>query len=103
MARIFFIPPIKMGIASLIAGVFLYIPMKLLDQLIFDTTRFLPLVMLTGVASVSGLSVYVFLAWFLDIEEVMTFFKILQKVKRVPRYFFSRSDDLIHEDRASIS
>ncbi len=101
--RIFFIPPIKMGIASLIAGVFLYIPMKLLDQLIFDTTRFLPLVMLTGVASVSGLSVYVFLAWFLDIEEVMTFFKILQKVKRVPRYFFSRSDDLIHEDRASIS
>lgn len=97
------LPPLKMVIASLIAGVFLYIPMKLLDQLIFDTTRFLPLLMLTGVATVSGLSVYVFLAWFLDIEEVMTFFKILQKVKRVPRYFFSRSDDLMHEDRASIS
>lgn len=96
-------PPIKMMIASVCTGVFLYLPMKLFDQLVFDTTRVFDLILLTGVASISGLSVYIFLAWFLDIEEVGTFFSLLQKFKRVPRLFFNQSQELINGDQPSIS
>lgn len=97
------IPPIKMTFASVCTGVFLYLPMKLFDQLVFDTTRVFDLILLTGVASISGLSVYIFLAWFLDIEEVGTFFSLLQKFKRVPRLFFNQSQELINGDQPSIS
>lgn len=97
------LPPIKMGFAALVTGIFLYVPLKLFDQLVFDTTRGFDLLLLTGVASFSGLSVYIFLAWFLDIEEVATFFKLLQKVRRVPRVFFSQSTELVNGDQPSIS
>lgn len=93
------LPFIKMLFSSITTGVFLYVPMKLLDRLVFDTTRVFDLILLTGVAAISGLSVYIFLAWFLDIEEVSTFFKLLQKVKRMPRVFFSQSNEMVTEDQ----
>lgn len=99
----FIIPPLKMIIASITTGVFLYVPMKLLDQLVFDTTRVFDLVLLTLVATISGLSVYIFLAWFLDIEEVSTFFRLLQKVKRMPRVFFSSSSELVSGDQPPLT
>ncbi len=97
------VPPLKMLIASFITGVFLYVPIKLLDQLVFDTTRVFHLLLLTGVATTSGLSVYIFLAWFLDIEEVTAFFKLMQKVKQVPRALFSRSEELVADERAPVA
>ena len=96
------IPPLKIAVASLFTGLFIYIPLKLFDQLVFDTTRVIDLILLTGLASVSGLSVYIFLAWFLDIEEVTAFFKILQKVKKVPRMFFPQTTELVNGDRPTV-
>ncbi|KKS84437.1 MAG: putative peptidoglycan lipid II flippase MurJ [Candidatus Gottesmanbacteria bacterium GW2011_GWA1_43_11] len=97
------VPPLKMVVASLITGIFLYVPIKLLDRLVFDTTQVVNLLLLTGIAAFSGLSVYVFLAWFFDIEEVGTFFKLLQKVKRAPRVFFNATEELVSSDHPSIS
>ena len=97
------VPPLKMVVASLITGIFLYVPIKLLDRLGFDTTQVVNLLLLTGIAAFSGLSVYVFLAWFFDIEEVGTFFKLLQKVKRAPRVFFNATEELVSSDHPSIS
>jgi len=97
------VPPLKMVLASIITGIFLYVPIKLLDRLVFDTTQVLNLLLLTGIAAFSGLSVYIFLAWFFDIEEVGTFFKLLQKVKRAPRVFFNASEELASSDHPSIS
>jgi len=59
----------KIAIASLVMGVALYIPIKLLDQLVFDTTRTINLFMLTSIASAIGLSAYIFFTWLLDIEQ----------------------------------
>lgn len=70
---------IKIGIASLVMGVALYIPIKLLDQLVFDTTRTINLIMLTGIASATGLSAYIFFTWLLDIEQA---YYIIAVVKR---------------------
>lgn len=95
-------PTLKMLFAALTTGVFVYIPMKLFDQLIFDTTRVFDLLILTSIAIFIGLSVYIFLAWFLDIAEVSTFFKLLQKMKRAPRLLFARSDELVTEERSPL-
>lgn len=74
-----FINSVKITISASIAGVALYIPVKLLDQLVFDTTRTINLFILTGIASFIGLSAYLFFTWLLDIEE---FNHIVSSAKR---------------------
>lgn len=79
----FFLPAIKIFLAASITGISLYIPLKLLDQLVFDTTRTFPLIMLTGITSIIGLSVYLFLTWLLQIEELRAFLGLFQKAKKL--------------------
>lgn len=64
-----FVSIVKIIIAALVTGIALYIPIKLLDQLVFDTTRTINLLILTGIASIIGFSAYLFFTWLLDIEE----------------------------------
>lgn len=90
------LPGVKMFFASLVTGIFLYIPMKLLDQLVFDTTRTINLIALTGVATSVGLSVYLFLAWFLRIEEVVTFLNLARKISRVPLRLIETSTEVVN-------
>lgn len=78
-----FLPALKMGLAAIAAGLCLYVPMKLLDQLIFDTTRTIPLLMLTATASILGLSVYLFFTWLLDIPELRSFTALIGKARRI--------------------
>ncbi len=61
----------------------LYVPLKLLDQLVFDTTRTGPLLMLTGTASVIGLTVYLFLTWLFQIDELNVFIAMFTKSKKM--------------------
>jgi len=64
------VPAIKIMIAGFLSGVALYIPIKLLDQLVFDTTRTINLILLTGVATTAGLTVYLLIAWVLGVDQV---------------------------------
>lgn len=91
-----FWPGLKIFFASLVTGVFLYLPMRLLDQLVFDTTRTINLIALTGLASLVGLVVYLFLAWFLEINEVITFFNLARKFTRVPLRLSETSQELVN-------
>lgn len=77
------VPAAKMLLAAFMAGIFLYIPMKLLDQLVFDTTRTMPLIMLTGTATLTGLSAYFFLTWVLEISELRAFLGLFGRMRRV--------------------
>lgn len=74
-------PAIKICIATLIMGVALYIPIKLLDQLVFDTTKTINLLMLTGIASVAGLCAYVFFTWVLQISEARYIIEVVKKFR----------------------
>lgn len=76
-------PALKMFAAAGLTGLSLYIPMKLLDQLVFDTTRTVPLIMLTSVAFAIGLSVYLFLTWLFDIHELEPFLALFGRAKRL--------------------
>lgn len=93
-----FIPPIKMFLAASIAGIAIYIPLKLFDQLVFDTTRTFNLILLTGTVSFIGLSVYAFMAWFLNIKEILTFYNLLKRAIRVRDLFFETSQEVIHNE-----
>jgi hypothetical protein len=54
--------------------------MKLLDTLVFDTTRTINLIILTLIVSVIGFSVYLMLAVFLKIHEATLFISGIKKI-----------------------
>ena len=72
LAKIFF--------ATFFTAFALYIPIKLLDRLVFDTTKTINLLLLTGISSAAGLSLYLFLTWFFDVKEAKTFIQMFKKV-----------------------
>ena len=76
------ITPGKIIVASCITGIALYIPLKLFDQLIFDTTRTFGLLLLTGVAGGAGLVTYLLLAWVFDVSEVKSFVELIRRVRK---------------------
>jgi putative peptidoglycan lipid II flippase len=78
--RLLFLPPIKIFVASFFTGIALYVPIKLLDQLVFDTTRTINLIFLTGISSFIGLSFYLFLTWLFNVKEAATFLLIFRKI-----------------------
>lgn len=77
------IPPLKIFLSGLVTGIFLYVPIKLLDQLVFDTTQTFNLLILTGISVSLGGSVYLFLAWFLDIPQITVITKVVRRAKRI--------------------
>lgn len=77
---------IKMCIATILTGISLWIPMRLLDQYVFDTTHTLPLIGLTISASCSGLLVYLALSRIFRLPQyqlVMGLFRRLGNWKQV--------------------
>ncbi|MBI3283185.1 murein biosynthesis integral membrane protein MurJ [Candidatus Curtissbacteria bacterium] len=78
------LPIVKMIAISALTAVALYIPMKLLDQLVFDTTRTVGLILLTSTAALVGLSVYISLSWILKVKEVGIFYNLAQKIISFP-------------------
>jgi putative peptidoglycan lipid II flippase len=87
-----FFPSLKIILAAVLMAFFLYVPMKLLDQLVFDTTRTINLILLTGIATTVGLIVYIFLAWFLEIEEVATFLNLARKAVNIRQILVTPSE-----------
>jgi len=81
-SRELFLPSLKMFVAAVSAGVVVFFPLKLFDQLVFDTTRTFGLLMLTGVAGGAGLLTYLSLAWLFDVNEVKSFFALISRVRK---------------------
>ena len=69
----------KISWASLLTAFFLYIPMKLLDQMVFDTTKTINLMLLTTVVFILGLSSYILISKILDIKERTIVLNVLEK------------------------
>ncbi|MDO8577027.1 MAG: murein biosynthesis integral membrane protein MurJ [Candidatus Daviesbacteria bacterium] len=72
-------PLFKMLMATVVMGVALYVPIKLLDQIIFDTTRTVNLLVLTGLSFAFALSVYFVLVWFLKVRELETYIELFKR------------------------
>ncbi len=70
---------VKIGTCAFLTGIALYIPIKLLDQLVFDTTRTINLILLTGIASLAGFLTYVFFTWIFRIQEASYVLAVLKR------------------------
>lgn len=66
----FILPIIKMVIATAVTGVFLWVPMRVIDQFILDTTRTINLLLLTISALAIGMVVYLNLSNLLGISQL---------------------------------
>lgn len=85
---------VKMTIVSLFTAVSLWVPMRLLDQFVFDTTRTIGLLILTTTVSVVGFLVYLFFSYLFRIEELS---ETISMVKRLGnwRKVLDESDEVI--------
>jgi putative peptidoglycan lipid II flippase len=92
--KLLFFPSIKIFVATFFMGIALYVPIKLLDQLVFDTTRTINLIFLTGISSLIGLSIYLFLTWLFNVKEAGTFLLIFRKIGNW-REILGKSDEAI--------
>lgn len=92
------VPPIKMIIASIVMAVSLYVPLKLLDQLVFDTTRTIGLLFLTGTASLIGLTSYVFLCWVFGLGEVKELLSFLRRLRRSGSVLLEPAREVVQSD-----
>lgn len=90
------IPPLKMAIASLVTGITLYVPLKLLDQLVFDTTRTFGLLLLTGTTGAIGIATYFFISWVLGVGEVQSFLRLIGKVRRARAILLEPAREVIN-------
>ncbi|MBI2195813.1 MAG: murein biosynthesis integral membrane protein MurJ [Candidatus Levybacteria bacterium] len=90
----------KILVATFFTGFALYIPIKLLDQLVFDTTRTINLLILTGIASFAGLSLYLFLTWLFNVKEAQTFLYLFRKIGNW-KEILGKSEEIIVEHRAN--
>lgn len=75
----FWIPQMKILAASFFMAVFLYLPFKILDEVVFDTSKTIDLIAITiSTASVATL-VYVYFSVLFDVKELVYFRNILGK------------------------
>lgn len=89
-----FLPVAKMLVAAATTGLALYVPLKLFDQLIFDTTRVFGLLLLTGMTGTIGISCYLFLSWVLGVGEVKPLFLLFNKLRRQHLVLFNPVSEL---------
>jgi len=80
MLRKLIVPLGKILFATIITGFALWVPLRLLDQMIFDTTRTVPLIMLTASVCLIGLAVYLTLSYLLNIRELSIFATLFEKI-----------------------
>lgn len=94
------VPALKMLIAATVAATALYIPIKALDQLVFDTTKTVNLILLTGIASFIGLSIYLLLVYLMQVKELYTYVELLKKIYNTRLQF--KSTEIAEETTGSI-
>jgi len=73
-------PLLRMLTLTAITTLSLWIPLRFLDQMIFDTTRTFPLILLTITVTVIGISVYISLSYLLRVPELSIFVKLFGKL-----------------------
>lgn len=96
--REFILSTIKILVATFFTAFALYIPIKLLDQLVFDTTKTINLILLTGISSFAGLSLYLFLTWLFNVKEAAYFVLLFTKLGDW-RQILSKSSETIDANR----
>ena len=92
----FVYPAIKMGIATVVSGVALYMPLKLFDQLVFDTTHTFGLLFLTGVSGTIGFGTYFFLSWVFNVDQVHDVIRLMKRFQKVRDFSLEPAEEVVN-------
>jgi putative peptidoglycan lipid II flippase len=79
-SKSFWIPQLKMMTATFLMAVFLYLPFRILDELVFNTSRTVELLMLTISTGTIGMLVYIYFSMLLDVRELYMIQSIFAKL-----------------------
>jgi putative peptidoglycan lipid II flippase len=74
------LPALKMIGITLITSIALWVPLRVLDTLIFDTTRTIPLILFTLTVGFIGMAVYIGLSYLFRIKELGVFVRLAEKI-----------------------
>jgi len=96
VSRVLIDPALKMAVAALVTGAALYIPLKLLDQLVFDTTRTFGLIFLTGVSAGLGLMTYFFLSWVLGVAQVYSILRMTKRIHALRGFIIEPAQEVVN-------
>lgn len=91
------IPQLKMLLASFFMAVFLYLPFRIFDELIFDTTKTIELIGLTITTATIGMLVYVYFAALFEIKELRLITKTLEIFSKRWRSSVSKTREFMVE------
>lgn len=73
-------PLVKISYAAIMMGISLYVPMKILEKYVFDTTHTLPLLLLTFIACSFGFISYLLFTKVCNVKEVEMLYSMLGKL-----------------------
>ncbi len=73
------VPQLKMISTSFFMAIFLYLPFRIFDELIFDTSRTIELIGLTATTGTIGMLVYLYFAVLFEVRELQIVIKLLEK------------------------
>lgn len=90
----FFLPQLKILLASFFMAVFLYLPFKILDEVVFDTTRTIDLIALTVSTGTIALLAYVYFSILFDVKELRYFNNLIAKFGKW-QSVFSDSEEVL--------
>lgn len=95
------VPLSKILFATVITGFALWIPLRVLDRMVFDTTRTLPLILLTLAVGLIGTGVYLGLSYLMKIRELSVFIGLVEKIGNY-RGALSQSKEVLDSDDSSV-
>lgn len=95
------LPISKMLGITLVTSLALWVPLRVLDTLIFDTTHTFPLILLTVTVGAIGMVVYIFLSYIFNIKELGVFARLAQKIGGW-RTALSQSSETLDSSESSV-
>ncbi len=96
ITKSFLLPQAKILLASFFMAVFLYLPFRILDELIFNTTKTIELIGLTVTTSSIGLLVYCYFSALLNVHELQLVKSTFSSLDRW-RKTLSRTTEVLSE------
>ncbi len=91
----FWWPQLKMIMSSFLMAVFLYLPFRILDEVVFDTSRTLELIALTFSTGTVGMLVYIYFSYLFDVKELSYISKIFSMVSGKWQGLLSSSKEIL--------
>ncbi len=91
------IPQLKMVSASFFMAIFLYLPFRIFDELIFNTTKTVELIGLTITTGTIGMLVYIYFAALFEIKELKLIIRTLESFSKKWRPSIGETEEFMVE------